>query len=69
MGHSDADRTSTSLHGAGQLAHVAQIARQVGYAGYLGADMLVWLGTIRFLRYDKEYASSPSRSPGSADAL
>lgn len=44
----------TSLNGAGQLAHIAQIARQVGYGGYLGADMLVWLGSIRFLKYDKE---------------
>lgn len=53
MDHTHKLTDSSSLNGAGQLAHIAQIARQIGYGGYLGTDMLVWLGTIRFLKYDK----------------
>ncbi|ORY34047.1 peroxisomal biogenesis factor 11 [Naematelia encephala] len=50
-------RPITSLSGPGQLAHVAQIGRQLGYAGFLTTDTLVWLGSIRFLRYDKQKIS------------
>ncbi|ORX36698.1 peroxisomal biogenesis factor 11 [Kockovaella imperatae] len=49
-----AQRPITSLTAPGQIAHLAQIGRQIGYAGFLGSDGLVWLGGIQFLRYDKE---------------
>ncbi|WVQ99336.1 hypothetical protein IAU59_006469 [Kwoniella sp. CBS 9459] len=49
-----AQRPVSSLKGAGQLAHLAQIGRQLGYAGFFTSDMLVWLGQIRFLKLDKE---------------
>ncbi|WVR06994.1 hypothetical protein IAU60_004032 [Kwoniella sp. DSM 27419] len=49
-----AQRPVTSLKGPGQIAHLAQIGRQLGYAGFFTADMMVWLGQIRFLRFDKE---------------
>jgi hypothetical protein len=45
---------STNLNGVGQLAQVTQLARQLAYAGFLGTDMIVWLNSVRFLRYDKE---------------
>ncbi|CAD6572398.1 MAG: Peroxisomal membrane protein PMP27, partial [Tremellales sp. Tagirdzhanova-0007] len=48
-----AQRPITNLSGPGQLAQFTQIGRQLGYAGFLGTDMLFWLGTIRFLKYDK----------------
>ncbi|KAL0250572.1 hypothetical protein I308_102754 [Cryptococcus tetragattii IND107] len=48
-----AQRPITSLKGPGQIAHLAQIGRQIGYAGFHSADMIVWLAQIRFLKFDK----------------
>lgn len=44
----------TSLQGPGQLAHVAQIVKQLGMATYYGADMFVWLQQQGFTKFDKE---------------
>jgi hypothetical protein len=49
-----ADASSNSLQGPGQLAHVAQIAKQLGMATYYGADMFVWLQQQGFTRFEKE---------------
>lgn len=48
----------TSLKGPGQIAHLAQIGRQIGYAGFHSADMIVWLAQIRFLKFDKTWVPS-----------
>ncbi|UOH79210.1 hypothetical protein LQV05_000201 [Cryptococcus neoformans] len=48
-----AQRPVTSLKGPGQIAHLAQIGRQIGYAGFHTADMIVWLAQVRFLKFDK----------------
>jgi len=32
------------------VAQLAQIARQLSYAGYLSTDMIVWLQSVKFLR-------------------
>ncbi|ODO08843.1 hypothetical protein L198_00576 [Cryptococcus wingfieldii CBS 7118] len=39
--------------GPAQVAHIAQIGRQIGYAGFHTTDMITWLSSIRFLKYDK----------------
>nr|XP_019010901.1 uncharacterized protein I206_04205 [Kwoniella pini CBS 10737]OCF49682.1 hypothetical protein I206_04205 [Kwoniella pini CBS 10737] len=39
--------------GPAQVAHLAQIGRQLGYAGFFTNDMIVWLGQVRFLKLDK----------------
>ncbi|GHJ83635.1 hypothetical protein NliqN6_0037 [Naganishia liquefaciens] len=35
---------------ASNVAQLAQIARQLCYAGYLSTDMIVWLQSVKFLR-------------------
>ncbi|KAK1924180.1 peroxisomal biogenesis factor 11 [Papiliotrema laurentii] len=47
-------RPVTTSGRAGQVAHVTQIGRQVALAGYYTFEMLVWLGTNRALRVDKD---------------
>lgn len=44
----------TSLQGPAQLAHVAQISKQLCMATYYGTDMLIWLAQVGALRYEKE---------------
>nr|XP_018263134.1 uncharacterized protein I303_04626 [Kwoniella dejecticola CBS 10117]OBR85292.1 hypothetical protein I303_04626 [Kwoniella dejecticola CBS 10117] len=39
--------------GPAQVAHLAQIGRQLGYAGFFTNDMILWLGQVRFLKLDK----------------
>ncbi|KAK4687863.1 hypothetical protein P7C73_g2258, partial [Tremellales sp. Uapishka_1] len=56
-----AQRPITNLNGPGQLAQVTQLGRQLAYAGFLGTDMLVWLNSVRFLRYDKDRLAKLSR--------
>ncbi|WRT66301.1 uncharacterized protein IL334_003255 [Kwoniella shivajii] len=41
------------VQGPAQIAQLAQIGRQLGYAGFFTNDMIVWLGQIRFLKLDK----------------
>ncbi|WWC89385.1 uncharacterized protein L201_004308 [Kwoniella dendrophila CBS 6074] len=43
----------TNLRASAQLAQLAQIGRQLGYAGYFTSDSVFWLGQIRFLKLDK----------------
>lgn len=55
-------RKSSSLAPvASNVAQLAQIARQLCYAGYLSTDMIVWLQSIKFLRIRAEYVL-PARS-------
>lgn len=54
-------RPVTSLQGPGQLAHVAQIVKQLGMATYYGADMFVWLQQQGFTKFDKERLAKISR--------
>ncbi|WWD17340.1 hypothetical protein CI109_101781 [Kwoniella shandongensis] len=49
-----AQRPVTDIRAPQSIAHLAQIGRQLGYAGFFTSDMMVWLGQIGFLRYDKE---------------
>lgn len=54
-------RKSSSLAPvASNVAQLAQIARQLCYAGYLSTDMIVWLQSIKFLRIRAEYVRSRS---------
>ncbi|WVQ72567.1 hypothetical protein IAR50_002125 [Cryptococcus sp. DSM 104548] len=48
-----AQRPVTTSKGPAQIAHIAQIGRQIGYAGFHTTDMITWLSSIRFLKYDK----------------
>ncbi|WWD02910.1 hypothetical protein V865_000952 [Kwoniella europaea PYCC6329] len=48
-----AQKPITNLRGPAQIAQLAQIGRQVGYAGFFTNDMIVWLGQVRFLKLDK----------------
>lgn len=54
-----ADTASSSLSGPGQLAHFAQIGRQLGYAGYYATDQMLWLAGVGLTRPTKEYVFSP----------
>lgn len=46
---------SSNLSGHGQLAHFAQIGRQLGYAGYFATDQMLWLAGVGVTRPTKEY--------------
>jgi peroxin-11B len=45
----------SNLSGHGQLAHFAQIGRQLGYAGYFATDQMLWLAGVGVTRPTKEY--------------
>jgi len=45
---------SSSNGTAGQVANISQIGKQVCMAGYYTFEMIVWLGSNRVLRFDKE---------------
>lgn len=47
----------SNLSGHGQLAHFAQIGRQLGYAGYFATDQMLWLAGVGVTRPTKEYVS------------
>jgi hypothetical protein len=47
----------SNLSGHGQLAHFAQIGRQLGYAGYFATDQMLWLAGVGVTRPTKESAS------------
>ena len=44
----------SNLSGHGQLAHFAQIGRQLGYAGYFATDQMLWLAGVGVTRPNKE---------------
>jgi hypothetical protein len=57
----------SNLSGHGQLAHFAQIGRQLGYAGYFATDQMLWLAGVGVTRPTKEYVFLVSPSQYGSD--